>query len=404
MDDKETKNIFDAAASVALTEKERAVLRRVISAYVFEHPRRLQDERETRHSAWFVSWNMFLRPLPAALLATFLIGAGSSVSFAAERSLPGDMLWPVKVSINENVRLAVAFSPEAKAEWEARRVLRRIEEAEEMVRDVSFGTEARISIELHLDDHAERVRFRITKLTAKGKVQAAAELSSNFEAALRAHGSILADLVFVASTTRSGERDDIEELRKSVNSHKKNASSERSETEEKLSADADASRVAAEARMRSALKKIGEVRIFITRREPVFTANTIADAEARLAVALNMVADGKAKLDGGKARDAFRLFQQAHRIAEEARLLMDVRQNLNIDIQLDAPFDGSEDSGKGEHEIEKSEEENSMHDTDDDRRGTGGSSGRLRPEKSAVSRAGESGQGISGKFRVNTNP
>ncbi len=404
MDDREKKNIFDAAVSVTLTEKERAVLRRAVSAYVLEHPKRFEDEREPEHRAWLVSWSVLSRPLPAALLATFLVSAGTSISFAAERSLPGDTLWPVKVSINENVRLAVAFSPEAKAAWEAKRVLRRLEEAEEMVREASFDTEARVSVESHLDDHAERVRLRIAELTTKGKVQAAAELSSNFEAALRAHGSILANLAIVASTTHTGKQDDIEELRKSVNAHKEDASAKRNATEEELSTNVDASRIAAEARMQSALKKISEVRSFIARREPAFTPNSILDAEARLVVASSMVAHGKAKLDEGNTKEAFRLFQQAHRIAEEAKLLMNARQNLNIDIRLDSASDDEEGRSDDKNDTEKSggnELESEIHNDDNKMRD---SSGLLQFKNSTMSRVELKRRGILRNFRTSMNP
>jgi hypothetical protein len=47
----------------------------------------------------------------------------------AERSLPGDMLYTMKVEINEEIRSTLAFSPYAKVEWEAERLERRLSEA-----------------------------------------------------------------------------------------------------------------------------------------------------------------------------------------------------------------------------------------------------------------------------------
>ena len=339
MDDNENKNIFDAATGVHLTEKERAVIRRAISAYVLEHPKQSEDEREPEHRAWFVSWNMLSRPLPAALLSMFLISAGGSVSFAAERSLPGDTLYPVKISFNENIQLALAFSDEAKAELEAERVERRLQEAEVLMQRSSFTQQARVDAEERFDVQAKRARSRISNLEENGKLQAAAELSSNFEAALRVHGRILGNLAAIASSTDASEHNEIENLRRTVSTEEDDTVLKRSEVEHKLSTNVDASRTAAEERMHSTLKKIAEGEAFIHVNEQAFGATTFAAAEARLATALSTVADGKAKLDQGDAPGAFRLFQKANRIAEEAKLLMNARQNLKIDIQLDSISD-----------------------------------------------------------------
>ncbi len=47
----------------------------------------------------------------------------------AEKSLPGDILYNMKVSVNEEIRSTLAFSPYAKVEWEAERLERRLSEA-----------------------------------------------------------------------------------------------------------------------------------------------------------------------------------------------------------------------------------------------------------------------------------
>ncbi len=65
-------------------------------------------------------------PILAAFVALML---GTGTTFAAETALPGDVLYPVKVNINEEVREAFAFSPEQKANWELERANRRAEEA-----------------------------------------------------------------------------------------------------------------------------------------------------------------------------------------------------------------------------------------------------------------------------------
>ena len=55
-----------------------------------------------------------------------LIFVGASTSYAAEMALPGDILYPVKAVVNENVVSALAFSEEAKANRSATLALRRL--------------------------------------------------------------------------------------------------------------------------------------------------------------------------------------------------------------------------------------------------------------------------------------
>ena len=65
--------------------------------------------------------------MPIILILALMFGGGG-ISYAAEGAVPGDALYPIKVSVNEEVRDLVAFSPEAKADWETRRLERRLAE------------------------------------------------------------------------------------------------------------------------------------------------------------------------------------------------------------------------------------------------------------------------------------
>ena len=123
-----------------------------------------------------------------AIMATFGTGA------AAEHALPGDLLYPVKIGVNEEVRSVLAFSEDAKAEWELLRSERRLEEAEQLAASNRFTSETRAKVEANFDRHAEKVNERIEKFENEGKTDAAANLSSNFEVSLKTHEQILSKL------------------------------------------------------------------------------------------------------------------------------------------------------------------------------------------------------------------
>lgn len=69
-----------------------------------------------------------LTTMPIAIFVTLLISVGTTV--AAEQALPGDILYPVKTGVNEEVFGAFAIGANAKAEHEAAVLAERLAEAE----------------------------------------------------------------------------------------------------------------------------------------------------------------------------------------------------------------------------------------------------------------------------------
>ncbi|OGM99781.1 MAG: hypothetical protein A3B91_02210 [Candidatus Yanofskybacteria bacterium RIFCSPHIGHO2_02_FULL_41_29] len=134
----------------------------------------------------------FSSVMAVLLIISVLVGGG--VAVGAERALPGDILYPIKVDVTEEVRGWMSVSEEAKADWELRRVQRRLEEAEEMASEGSLDADAGARIEANFDDHAQRVMARVEKFKNKENFNAAASVSLNFETALKAHEKILSRL------------------------------------------------------------------------------------------------------------------------------------------------------------------------------------------------------------------
>src|SRR3989338_3696021 len=100
------KKLAHDMKSVRLTEPEKASMRDDLLQFMKEHPAPVRaqhnekDPSETRANL-FGSFFTFLIPRPMPVLAAFLIIAvsGGGISFAAEGSLPGDLLYPVKIAV-----------------------------------------------------------------------------------------------------------------------------------------------------------------------------------------------------------------------------------------------------------------------------------------------------------------
>ncbi|MGB2580127.1 MAG: hypothetical protein WBC83_00335 [Minisyncoccia bacterium] len=119
---------------------------------------------------------------------------GSSVSFAAENTVPGDTLFPIKIHVNEAVLGATAITQKAKAEWEIRLVERRLEEVEKLAVTQNVPVEVRQIAEQNLEHYTERVKNRIAKFENDEDVEDALGTASLFSEVLNAHERAISEL------------------------------------------------------------------------------------------------------------------------------------------------------------------------------------------------------------------
>lgn len=173
-----------------LSAEERSAIRQSVLNFVSINPVRVDNS--FRHYLWstiFLKKLNFASTMAILLLISILVSGG--VAVGAEKALPGDMLYPVKVGFNEEVRGWLSVSEEGKANWEVERAQRRLEEAEELAAEGTLDAEVREKIESNFEEHANRVKDRIVKFEAKENFNAAIDVSSKFETSLKAHHRIL---------------------------------------------------------------------------------------------------------------------------------------------------------------------------------------------------------------------
>jgi hypothetical protein len=141
---------------------------------------------------------------PAALVAgTLVIFLVSGTSFAAEAALPGSPLYPVKVNVNEEVRAALALTPEAKADWDITRAERRLEEAAILEsQDKVIPPAAETELEDHFTAHVADAETHIVQASESGADERAADIASRLEAVLAAQHRQLARADEIQATPR----------------------------------------------------------------------------------------------------------------------------------------------------------------------------------------------------------
>ncbi len=311
------------------------------------------------------------------LAIALLIGGGTS--YVAQNSLPGDVLYSVKVNLNEEVQGFVAFGSEAKARLSAGLAERRLEEAEKLAVDGKLTTETRANIESRFEEHGKAFEEELKNIDSSESSTAILEINSNFEASLKANEQIL---VGVADKKESG-RAEVESLLIKVRSRLSTTVKSRSDAEAKVSAGVGVDvKVAAEGKLKATENKISEVKDFIAKTKSASNVNASAKAETRIRVAEEAVVRGKAELEASSYGKAFASFEEAMRIAQEAKLLVTGGAKINLDINL-----GGVGVGSGGGTTTNS--------------GDGTSSGAsIKVESSTKINSGNSSSGVSGDGKL----
>jgi len=178
MEDKELEKIFKPLREIFLSPKEKADLKfKLLSQIEARAP-------EARQVSYF--WP---QTLGVSLSLILLAGLGSA--WAAEYSLPGDLLYPIKTSVNEKVMEKLATTPEAQTEVKTKILKRRLVEVETL----SLKGELK-------PEETEKTKGEVIRLTQETKEALAQvenlpqknELEIELKGAINAHKEILAEL------------------------------------------------------------------------------------------------------------------------------------------------------------------------------------------------------------------
>jgi hypothetical protein len=148
----ELRSLLEIAASLKPDEvtpspqfKERAKM------HLFDEARPAPVKASPSLWKWYqLKPSRILAPVAIALLI-FVVAGGSTV-YAAQSSLPGDTLYPVKTGM-ENLQLAITTSPAAKADLYLKFTQRRIDEVQQEVKlNRNVSTETLAKVQQQFDD------------------------------------------------------------------------------------------------------------------------------------------------------------------------------------------------------------------------------------------------------------
>lgn len=296
---------------LALRPEERTAMLRALRIGMIE-----SEQQKTGFVARLFRW-----PTLSGAVAVLVVMSGTAL--AAENALPGDLLYPVKIHVNENVRASLSFSTRNKAEWNIERSVRRLEEAEALLDRAALTAKTSSDVAKNFESHVAAAHRNIEEFRATGDAAASAELSARLESALAAHEKVLR-----RRTDENGAQPAGAGLRNLLTDVKSETDRSMRQTDEATadayaSTDADADiHVAAKDGIRNAREKISRTRSFIDRETPAAKPEAIERAKTKLNAAQRSLDSAEEKFRNGADAGSFATVRMTLKDAEEAKLLV----------------------------------------------------------------------------------
>lgn len=216
MNPKRTK-LHTYAQTIRLRAAERRAMRESLLSHIAYHPLEVGKQvsvvapptvavsKISKLISFFDNKTIRISSFASVAVVVFLVG----VPALAEQAVPGDVLYPVKVHVNEEVKASLQTSPYEKVAWEAERVERRIAEAQLLATEGKLTEAAEATLTEALKEHAETATKEIAQLretdASEAEVaQVAFESSLDVQTAVLETEGATAIIVRTATGTPSG--------------------------------------------------------------------------------------------------------------------------------------------------------------------------------------------------------
>lgn len=374
---RELNKIFEYFKHIRMRPDEEQSVRASLVRFMDEHPVRRPYRAFKRTS----------RSLARPVIAGILIAAfgGATIAYAAEQALPGDILYSVKINVNENARRLLAFSPEEDARVEITLADRRLAEVEELVIRGRLTPQAEASVALGFEAHALRAQGIIKSISEdEARISLAAQIQTELESKFGAHESTLVkikikhakaerqgkgasakkgaemEMATTAALSAQAPAPVLENISKTLKRRSDAASLVRLELEAALSLkkNGDLKEDATE-RRKDAVRALAEAERFIA---TLSRGEDRMRAEGRLRDARNIIASGETRFTAEGFGEALILFQNAIRIAHEAKMSAEMRFKLDLEDEEDEDESAEtlEEDDVSEHSGGKSNGRNSQ--------------------------------------------
>lgn len=222
MNEQDTKlnTLFKKAKNVSLFTEEKEVIRESLVAFMEKNPISEKTKTATAQPSPLVMnpgstrlykanskmpFALFGNQKKTNMIITLLLAFGltAGTSFAAENSLPGDVLYPVKIHLNEEVESIVAVGAKADAEVKAKHALARLTEAEKLKLGGRLTAKNKDQVESQFRTDVKEMKKELDTLHAEGDTETETRVRGEFHQNAEKHRKNLARVDGIEHTEQS---------------------------------------------------------------------------------------------------------------------------------------------------------------------------------------------------------
>jgi hypothetical protein len=186
-------NMQRIARTQRLSQNEKQAMRVRLTNYFEAYPVEEAPVVEKPRTSVPSPFYFFAPRYSVSFAALLLLILGGGTTFAAEGTLPGDTLYPLKINVNERVATTLALSPQAKAQVNGELATARLEEAETLASNGKLDAPTSAALTANFAMHVKAAQTNTSDLVVKDP-GTAEQLNAQLDSNLSAHGAILAQI------------------------------------------------------------------------------------------------------------------------------------------------------------------------------------------------------------------
>lgn len=217
------KDIFETIKNeVKLNLEEKNSIRNFVISKVSSTPiTNIYEKNLNKHSYAELSFLSIIKQKHMPLiLAVIILFSGGTTSILAQNSLPGDLLYPIKINVNEKVESLVTLSAKSDAEVSLKQAERRLKEAETLSSLGKLNPKTNEQIKNNFSNEVNSLNKHLNDLEKEGDKKTASEIRDELENEISDHRDIF-NLISNISTTTSKNQESEGDDDKKINSDKK---------------------------------------------------------------------------------------------------------------------------------------------------------------------------------------
>ena len=307
--------------------------------------------------------------ISSTLILILLISTGTSV--ASGNSLPGDILYPIKL-LNEKVEILTTFGKVPQVEIEAKHLLTRLDETEQLTTLGRLNDSLSTQINNQLELQTQKTFRELESLKTNGLIIDAAKIGSSLESSLSDHEESINRLSF-STSTKPEIKNNLSELASNIKGKIKEASIINGDLEDSIatSSNKDSAKMYAKEILKSTQQKITLLEKHVNEFNDLVSATSSKKIRNNIDEAKNTIGRSQKKIEDGSLKDAFRLLRQVNQTTRNVAEIHDNDNDQNMssddsisDTNEQDELNTQQTSSSSNSQINNAKEIENIHESD----------------------------------------